>query len=46
MPNFYWNFFPRKSGFNWYQGLNKKKIKNKILKILKLKEKKWKQFLS
>lgn len=47
-PNFFkninWNFFPKKNGFNWHQDLRKQEIKNKIIKLLKLKDNKWNKF--
>lgn len=47
-PNFYknvnWNFLPKKNGFNWQQDLKRQEIKNKIIKLLKLKKNKWNKF--
>ena len=41
----YWDFFPRKNGFNWQQDLKKKEIKEKIIKLLNINEKNWEKTL-
>lgn len=43
LKNFNWSFYPRAEGLNWYQGINKKKIKDKIMYLYSLNEKKWKR---
>tara|TARA_E500000178_G_scaffold344230_1_gene392133 strand:- start:10811 stop:11917 length:1107 start_codon:yes stop_codon:yes gene_type:complete len=42
-PNFsdYWNVFPKKNGFNWYQSINQKKIYKKIVDNLEINDNQW-----